>query len=210
MNNTNRYACIKVSIKNEQHYKDVKMNEIKKGRPAPDFKAKNYLNDNVNLKEFRGKKVLLSFHVFASCPFCNLRVNELKNKYPAWSAKGFEMIHVFPSPGNAIAHFAGKDNPPFPIVGDPEKKLYALYGLKKSTFGMLKGFLKLKRLFRAFKVVGLIDSLKNNDSDIRQLPADFLIDEKGIIREAFYAKTISDNLSIEKIEKFIGLGLKAA
>lgn len=186
------------------------MNKIKKGNISPNFQARDYLNNRVNLKEFRGKKVLLSFHVFASCPFCNLRVNELKNKYDEWKSKGFEMIHIFPSPGEKIAQFAGKDNPQFPIIGDPHKIIYELYGLRKSTFGLLKGFLKVKKLFRAFKVVGLFESLHNNDSDMRQLPADFLIDENGVIQKAFYAKTVSDNLPIPEIEKFIGAKVKAA
>jgi len=186
------------------------MKELRIGQVAPDFQAQNYSGDEVRLKDLRGKKVLLSFHVFASCPFCNLRVNELKNKYPEWRAQGFEMIHVFPSPGETIARYAGKDQPAFPVIGDPEKKLYALHGLRKSFMGLVQGFFKVKRLFRAFAVVGLIDSLTNNDSDMRQLPADFLIDGKGVIQEAFYAKTVSDNLPIERIDSFTGVMRKAA
>lgn len=187
------------------------MYKIRKGDKAPNFKAQNYLGEDINLDDYRGKKVLLSFHVFASCPFCNLRINELETKYNAvWNSNEFEMIHVFPSPGEAISRYAGKDNPKFPIIGDPDKKLYELYGLRKSILGLLTGFLKVRKLFRAFRVVGLIDSLTNNDSDMRQLPADFLIDENGIIQEAFYAKTVSDNLPIERIDTFLGLKLKVA
>ena len=54
------------------------MKKLKKGAQAPNFRATNYLGDGINLNDLRGKKILLSFHVFASCPFCNLRVNELK------------------------------------------------------------------------------------------------------------------------------------
>jgi thioredoxin-dependent peroxiredoxin len=186
------------------------MKKLKVGQTAPNFTAKNYSGSQVNLKDYRGKKVLLSFHAFASCPFCNLRINELKNEYPRLNSRGLEMIHVFPSPGEAVGRFAGKDNPPFPIIGDPEKKLFTKYGLQKSLAGMFGGFLKVKRLIRAFKVVSFVDSMWNNDSDMRQLPADFLIDENGIIQEVYYAKTTSDNMPMEQIESFLGLLRKVA
>jgi thioredoxin-dependent peroxiredoxin len=179
------------------------MSKLKVGQLVPNFKGKDYLGNDLRLKDFKGKKVLLSFHVFASCPFCNLRVNETKIKQPQWSAEGLEIIHVFPSPGESIARFAGKDNPPFTIIADPEKKLYAMFGLKKSVLGMLAGFLKVGRLMQAFRVVGLFNSLKNNDAAMHQLPGDFLIDEEGVIRQAFYAKTTSDNLPLTTIDSFL-------
>lgn len=120
------------------------------------------------------------------------------------------MIHIFPSKGEKIAEFVGKNNPSFVVIADPNKSLYKLFGLKKSVSGMMLGFLKVKRLVRAFRTVGLFKSLTNNDSAMHQLPADLLIDEKGIIKEVFYAKTTSDNLPIEQIEKFIDEKLKVA
>lgn len=186
------------------------MIKLKKGELSPSFFATNYLGEEVKLENFKGKKVLLSFHVFGSCPFCNLRVRELGKKNDEWRTNGLEMIHVFPSTGETISKYAGNDNPSFTILSDPHKQLYKMYGLKKSVLGMLMGFFKVKRLFQAFRVVGLFNSLKNNDSAMHQLPADFLIDENGIIQEAFYAKTTSDNLPISKIENFIYQKKKAA
>jgi len=187
------------------------MNRLKKGQLSPNFIATNYLGQEVKLESYKGKKVLLSFHVFASCPFCNLRINELAKKYREdWSEKKFEMMHIFPSKGEKVAEFAGKNSPPYVVIANPNKSLYQLFGVKKSVIGMLFGFFKIKRLMKAFNIVGLFKSLSNNGSAMHQLPADFLIDENGIIQEAFYAKTTSDNLSIERIESFITKPLRVA
>lgn len=184
------------------------MNKLKQGDIAPPFYARDYRGNKINLKDFRGKKVLLSFHAFGSCPFCNLRVKELNEKYQNWDTSVFEMIHVFPSSQEIISQFAGKDNPNFPIISDPNKLLFETYKVNTSVIGMFKGFLKVKRLFQAFKVVNMFSSLKNNDAAMHQLPADFLIDENGILLETYYAKSTSDNLSIETIESYLGKAMK--
>lgn len=196
INYTNQYVCFLIKTK--------RMKKLKNNLLVPNFEAEDYLGRKINLDNHRGKKILLSFHVFASCPFCNLRINELENNYAqSWKELNFEMVHVFPSPGSKIAEFVGKNNPEYIVIADPNKELYKQFGLKTSISGMFLGFLKIRRLFKAFQVVNLFRSLKNNDAPMHQLPADFLIDEKGIIREAFYAKTVSDNLSISTIENFI-------
>ena len=34
-----------------------------------------------NINELNGKKALISFYRFASCPFCNLRINTIIRNY---------------------------------------------------------------------------------------------------------------------------------
>ena len=57
------------------------LKRIKNGQQAPLFTAKDYKGNKLSLENYLGEKVLLSFHVFGSCPFCNLRVKELDEKY---------------------------------------------------------------------------------------------------------------------------------
>lgn len=185
------------------YIKLFKMKKLKKGDWAPNFNAEDYRNNELSLEKYRGKKVLLSFHAFGSCPFCNLRVRELSNEYQERGLSEFEMIHVFPSSKKIIGKFAGKGTPEFPIISDPYKNLFETYGVNKSVLGMFKGFLNIKKLLQAFEEVSLFESLKNNDAEMHQLPADFLIDENGIIQEAYYSKSTSDHLPIEKINNFI-------
>lgn len=43
--------------------------KLKKGDKAIGFKTEDILGNKIDLEEFRGKKVLLSFYRGASCPF---------------------------------------------------------------------------------------------------------------------------------------------
>lgn len=184
-------------------FKIVNMRKLKKGDKAPPFTAKDYRGKKIEQNDYQGKKLLLSFHAFGSCPFCNLRVRELSNTYKNWDTSKIEMVHVFPSSEEIIGKFAGSSNPPFSIISDPNKNLFETYRVGKSVLGMFKGFLKVSKLMKAFKVVNMFNSLSNNDSAMHQMPADFLIDENGFLLEAFYANATSENLSIEKIESYI-------
>jgi len=50
-----------------------------------------------NLDQLKGKRYMLSFFRFASCPFCNLRVNQLVNKFKEFG-KNFTIVAIFDSP----------------------------------------------------------------------------------------------------------------
>lgn len=84
----------------------------------------------------------------------------------------------------------------FPIICDPEKKLYQTYGLGRSSVTrlaspafLLKGLKALSR--------GYTPSVPRGD--VMQLPGVFLIDTAGKIRYAHYSKDPSDNPTIETL-----------
>ena len=179
------------------------MKRLRRGDEAPLFVGMEYRGKQIKLENYRGKKVLLAFHAFGSCPFCNLRVRELTERYNQWNHEEIEMIHVFPSSKEIIAKFAGKNDPRFLIISDPSKSLYPAYGAGKSIIGFLSGFMRLKKLFKALKVVNLFKTLTQSDAALHQMPSDFIIDEKGIVLGAFYANSTGDNVEIEAIENLL-------
>lgn len=54
------------------------MNPIKVGTPAPDFNVMDNREQYVHLSDFRGKKVLLSWHPLAWTPFCTDQMRALE------------------------------------------------------------------------------------------------------------------------------------
>jgi peroxiredoxin len=56
------------------------MKKLNQYQLAPNFEAMNYLSERINLESYRGKKVWLSFYRYASCPLCNLRIDEISKK----------------------------------------------------------------------------------------------------------------------------------
>lgn len=171
----------------------------KKGNTAPFIQLPAIDGTNFDSTSLKGKRYILSFFRFASCPFCNMRVHELVNRYNELG-DDFNIVAVFDSPiDNLTQHTAGH-NAPFPILADEENEYYNAYSIERSVLGMLKGmFFRMPTLFKGmFKgYVPLI--FKGN---LFTMPADFLIDEYGIIQTAYYGQDDGDHLDFEEIKRF--------
>jgi len=84
----------------------------------------------------------------------------------------------------------------FPIICDPEKKLYQTYGLGRSSIvRMASPALLLKGL----KTLSRGHAPGVPQGDVMQMPGVFLTDTAGNIRYAHYSKDPSDNPSIETL-----------
>ena len=141
----------------------------------------------------------MSFYRYASCPFCNLRVEE---SIAYQKSTDVQLLAVFQSPKEKIASYVGRQALNFPILPDPQKNLYRLYGLKKSWFGMLKAMLlHIPRIIKSVIIKGFYPGSMENGAN--QMPADFLISPKGEILIAFYGTDISEHLSFEKVDEAI-------
>ena len=147
----------------------------------------------------KGMPFMLSFYRFASCPFCNLRIHELVTRFDELG-KNFTMVAVFDSPlDNLKKHTAGHEAP-FPILADESNQYYREYGIEHSFSGVLKGMiLRMPTLVKGMMKGYLPTSLKGS---ITTMPADFLVDAKGIIQTAYYGKDEGDHLSFEQIKEF--------
>ncbi|WP_372630872.1 redoxin domain-containing protein [Cohnella sp.] len=51
--------------------------KLKQGQKAPLFSTPDALGYTIDLNAYQGHKVMISFYRFASCPFCNLRIQHL-------------------------------------------------------------------------------------------------------------------------------------
>ncbi len=171
---------------------------IEVGQQAPALNTTDISGNPISLEALRGKTILLSFYRYASCPFCNLRVHTLTERYPEWQAAGLEMLAVFQSPPDSIAQYVGKQKSPFPIISDPDHIFYEAYGTQSSMAGFLKaGVTRPGELLKASKLgynPGKMEGTKT------QLPADFLIGPSGEVLAAYYGQDIGDHLPIEDIE----------
>ena len=94
----------------------------------------------------------------------------------------------------------GEQLVPFPLIGEPERAVYARYGVESSTFGFVAGLVKPKALVALAK--GFLPGKMEGDK--RLLPADFLIGPDLRIEDAYYAADISQHISFARIQKFLG------
>ena len=170
--------------------------KLKNNNHAIDFIVSDYLNNQVTLSDYKGKKILLSFFRGAACPFCNMRIRELINNYSKFEEKGIVIIAFFASTKEEINEYAGKQKAPFAIIPDPTLKFYTKYGVEQSSFGMLKTMLKPLKMLKMMQS-GFFNLKSGKDKPI--VPADFLIDEHQIIKKAYYGSDFGDHMSIEDI-----------
>ena len=156
--------------------------------------------NSFDLDSLKGRPFMLSFFRFASCPFCNLRMHELVTRFAELS-KYFTIVAVFDSPLDNLQRHAGKHQAPFPILADADNRYYKLYGIKHSVIGVLKGMvIRMPRLLYGVFVKGYVPLIIKGS--MTTMPADFLVNNQGIIQVAHYGKDEGDHLPFEQIKAF--------
>lgn len=169
------------------------------GRKAKTIELPSISGGLYNTNILLGKPYLLSFYRFASCPFCNLRIHTLINNLHKFNNQ-FELVAIFDSSIENLKEHSKKHNAPFPILADKSNKYYKEYAIQKSVTGMLKGmFFRMPTLLKGMMKGYLPLKIKGS---MITMPADFLIDNKGIIHTAYYGKDEGDHLDLEKIIQF--------
>jgi peroxiredoxin len=176
------------------------MKRLKSGDRAIGFKRIDYLGKEIELNNYKGQRVLLSFFRGASCPFCKLRVNQLINRYPEFEEKQIEIITFFAASQEEISKYAGKQHAPFPIIPDPNMEVYRKYDIEESQSGMYRTMIK------PVKMIQVMTSGFFNIKSIKErsiIPADFLIDENQFIYRTYYGKDFGDHLPITEILNWV-------
>lgn len=170
------------------------------GEKAPDFEEKSYLGQEIKLSNYKGSKILVSFFRGASCPFCNMRVRELIRNYESFTKNGLNVVCFFNSSLEEIALYAGKQNAPFPIVPDPDGRIYKLYEIQSSHSGMWRAMGKPLKMLKMM-TSGFFNTKSLSEEPV--IPADFLVDEAGLIYIAHYGKDFGDHIPLRKINEWI-------
>ncbi len=172
---------------------------LKPGDHAPDFVVRDVSDAMVSLASLRGHHVLVAFHRFATCPFCNLRVHTLASRFAALAERGLRVVAFFESSTENLRAGAARQKVPFPLVADPELNTYALYGAgDTSVVAMLRTLPHVGEVRRAKALALPIDGPR--DGSVTRLPADFLVAPDGRIAVAHYGNDYADHLPIPRIE----------
>lgn len=176
-------------------------NPLQQGDNAPVFEATTL--DRSIIKVPTGESwVLISFLRYASCPMCNLRVRELSRATAELEARNVTWVAMFHSPAARLErHFHG--DALRHIVADPGRRLYELFGVGRSWWGMVVTMLAPSFYWRFIRASafgywgGLIDD------SFHSMPADFLVSPNGEILVVRYGKHIGDHLDLDSIAAVI-------
>lgn len=177
---------------------------ISKDVIAPHFKLKDVFGRLINLDDYKGKKVLIGFFRHAGCPFCNLRVHTLTKAHETLRSKGLEMIFFFESKEQVILRSSfHKGVSPIPIISDPRKEWYNLYGLEssgyKSTISHITSF--VQTVIKA-KSTGVPVHMMADGESFSTMPAEFLLDKNLVVKKLHYSQRLNDRMDVEEIMAF--------
>ncbi|MDD3322398.1 MAG: thioredoxin-dependent thiol peroxidase [Paludibacter sp.] len=135
------------------------------GDKAPETLGINQDGKEIKLADFAGKKIVLYFYPKDNTPGCTAQACSLRDGYTDLQKAGYEVIGV--STDSAASHqkFIAKQNLPFQLIADTDKKLSEIFGTwgEKSLYG--------RKYMGTFRTT-------------------FLIDEKGIITRIILPKEV--------------------
>ena len=142
--------------------------------------------------------VHLQFRRYAGCPVCNLHLRFITKRHEEIAAAGVREVVVFHSGREKMLEFQGRL--PYAAIADPEKKLYAEFGVEKKM-SPLESFRPrmIKTVARAaprapskLKAAGIGEEKFNN-------PADFLIASDGRVVASKYGEYPGDQWSVDEL-----------
>ncbi|KRE46338.1 peroxiredoxin family protein [Paenibacillus sp. Soil724D2] len=176
---------------------------LSKGDIAPDFTFTGINGVPLQLSDLRGRKVLLAFFRNAACAMCNLRVRHFIRRYNQWSLLGLEIVAVFESPETSMSQYVGRQDAPFPIIADPQADLYNLYGVEVSEEKVKATMADANtQKFVAEAAAEGFTLTPEEGSNFYRVPAEFLIDDNGIVQDAHYGQLVIDHLPLDVIDRF--------
>ncbi|NTV66659.1 MAG: thioredoxin-dependent thiol peroxidase [Chlorobaculum sp.] len=107
---------------------------LKEGQKAPEFTAKDQDGNELSLRDFIGRKVVLYFYPKDDTPGCTKEACAFRDNFPNFKKIDAVVLGVSVDGQKAHRKFADKFELPFTLLVDDEKKIveaYGVWGLKK-------------------------------------------------------------------------------
>ncbi len=147
---------------------------IQVGDIAPNLLGKNEKGEDINLNDYKGKKVVLYFYPKDSTPGCTTQACNLRDNYEELRKQGYEVIGASIDNEKSHQRFIEKNSIPFPLIADADKKLVEAYGVygEKKNYG--------RTYMGTFRTT-------------------FIINEEGIVERIIDSKAVKTKIHAEQI-----------
>ena len=139
----------------------------------------------------------LQFRRYAGCPACNVHLRSIARRYPEILGAGIQEVVVFHSRRETMLGFQGEL--PFAAVADPEKMLYAEFGVGQMSWWSAFDPRSWRAVYRALTRSPSLRGAMGRGEAHMGLPADFLIGTDGSILAAKYGAYVDDHWSVDDL-----------
>ena len=113
------------------------MAKLRAGDKAPNFKLSDQDEREVNLQDFKGRKLLLYFYPKADTPGCTKQACNVRDAKEQLADLGVDVIGISPDAPGKQKKFADKHDLGFTLLSDQDNKVARTYGAwgEKSMYG---------------------------------------------------------------------------
>ncbi|HZG83511.1 thioredoxin-dependent thiol peroxidase [Paenibacillus sp.] len=105
------------------------MSRLEVGAQAPNFTLPAGDGTTFTLSEQRGKKVVLFFYPKDQTPTCTQEACDFRDAYEEFARRGVVVAGISPDSPKSHVRFAEKQNLPYTLLSDEEKKVCEAYGV---------------------------------------------------------------------------------
>ncbi len=102
---------------------------LKIGDKAPEFTLKDKGQNEINLSDFKGMKVVLYFYPKDNTPGCTRQACAFAGAYSRFREKNIQVIGISKDSTESHRKFAQKYELPFILLSDPEREAIEKYGV---------------------------------------------------------------------------------
>ena len=115
---------------------------INVGDKAPEVLGINEKGEEIRLSAYKGKKIVLYFYPKDSTSGCTAQACNLRDNYSELRKAGYEVIGVSVDNEKSHQKFIEKNNLPFTLIADTDKKLVRIWsmGRKETVRTCLHGY----------------------------------------------------------------------
>ena len=147
---------------------------MKIGDRAPEVLGKDENGNEIRLKDFEGRKLVLYFYPKDNTSGCTAEACSLRDRYGELQGKGYEVVGVSKDSATSHQKFKEKHSLPFPLIADVDRTLLEAMGAwgEKTMYGK--------------KTMGTIRTT-------------FIINQQGIIEQIFAGKQVKTKEHSEQI-----------
>ena len=107
------------------------------GDKAPEILGLNENGEEIRLSNYQGQKIVLYFYPKDSTSGCTAQACNLRDNYTELRQAGYEVIGVSVDDAKSHQKFIAKNELPFTLIADTDKKLVEQFGVwgEKSMYG---------------------------------------------------------------------------
>ncbi len=170
--------------------------KITAGTKAPGFTFDSPWKKSLKFYDFlKSGNTILIFLRYMGCPICQMRISEIRRDWDEFNKRKLNVLVVLQSETENVISVSGsgetlkEKDVPFTIVLDPKEEIFGLYGVLP---GSIFRYITPGTIVKAMRSKKLGFKHGVSEGKELQLPAVFIVDNKKVVKYAYYGKSVSD------------------